>query len=139
MTEFQKDNLHYPAKSYDYDEVVGKVKIALEKIQDIVGPFHREDGPPEETYFTCALSDGKTLLGVQGGKPLFASRYKSRCSDRDHCPSFKLHCESPTESGIVSHFLLSSQAIAGENVWEEMKPGMIVGVDETMLYHEDEL
>ena len=113
MTEFAKDNLHYPTASYDYKRLIEKIEKVLRKVQDLVGPLHPEDGPPEETYFTFILSDGRSIIGLQGGKSLYYSSYKTRCAERNICPSFKQHCEAETASGLVSHFLLSSQKIAG--------------------------
>src|SRR5690606_1825426 len=45
------------------------------------------DRPGTEALLTMIATDGSSLVGVQGGKELHISTHKSRCSDRDHCPS----------------------------------------------------
>jgi glutamine amidotransferase len=35
-------------------------------------------------------------------------------------------------SGIVNHFIVSSEPLQGENVWLPLEPGEIVGVDRSM-------
>ncbi len=31
--------------------------------------------------------------------------------------------------GAINHLIFSSEAIEGDNVWQEMKPGDMIGVD----------
>ena len=57
------------------------------------------------------------------------STYKSRCVDRDTCPSLAPECEAATLTGFVNHLILSSEEVAGDNIWQEMIPGEIIGVD----------
>ena len=60
---------------------------------------------------------------------IYYSTYKNKCADRDVCPSFATECESPTMSGHVNHLVFSSEPLEGENVWHELAPNQIVGVD----------
>ena len=81
---------------------------------------------------TCIVTDGTTMVAHQGGKELFLSTYKKRCSDRESCASLAPHCEAPTTTGRVNHLVLSSEPLHGENVWEPLAPGEMVGVDARM-------
>lgn len=92
------------------------------------------DGPTPELRSTLTLmaTDGEVLLATQGGKELFLSTYKTRCGERDVCPSFSVSCENPSPTGVVNHFILSSEPLHGENVWTRLEHGEMVGVDATM-------
>ena len=81
---------------------------------------------------TVIITDGATLVAMHGGKELFFSSYKKRCSDRHTCPSLSPECEAPTLTGFVNHCIVSSEPLQGENVWEELAPGDLVGVDARM-------
>ena len=72
------------------------------------------------------------MVATQGGKELYWSTYKNRCADRDECSYFAPECEAPTESGFINHLILSSEPLSGENIWLEMKPGEMIGVDSRM-------
>jgi predicted glutamine amidotransferase len=93
------------------------------------------DGPTPESQATLTLmaTDGETLIATQGGKDLFLSVHKTRCADRDVCPSLSPACEGPSPNGVVNHFILSSEPLQGENVWLPLKPGDMVGVDAAMI------
>ncbi len=91
---------------------------------------------------TVIVTDGETLVATHGGRGLFLSTYKRRCPDRDECPSLSGACEAPTEVGHVNHLILSSEPLQGENVWEPLNPGDMVGVDwrmRLMRSHVDQL
>jgi glutamine amidotransferase len=92
------------------------------------------DGRPgvEAALLTLMATDGETLVATHGGKQLFFSTYKTRCSDREHCASLSAACEAPSPSGVVNHFIVSSEPLQGENVWLALEPGDIVGVDRRM-------
>lgn len=115
--------------------VIGAVAEALRLLMDIVGEFSREDANPERNYLTFMLSNGPILLAHHGGKHLHYSTYKSRCPDRFHCESFSAVCEAPEAGKAVNHLIFSSQPIVGENIWQAMQPGEILGVDQTMTLH----
>lgn len=92
------------------------------------------DGRPgtDAALLTLMATDGENLVATHGGKQLYYSTYKTRCSDRGHCPSLSQVCEAPSVSGIVNHFIVSSEPLQGENVWLSLEPGDIVGVDRGM-------
>jgi len=72
------------------------------------------------------------MVAFHGGKNLYYSTHKQRCPERDSCGYFAPSCESATSSGSVNHLIFSSEPLSGQNVWEPMKPGEIVGVDGLM-------
>jgi glutamine amidotransferase len=92
------------------------------------------DGRPgvDAALLTLMATDGENLVATHGGKELYFSTYKTRCSDRAQCPSLSAACEAPSESGIVNHFIVSSEPLQGENVWLPLEAGDIVGVDRRM-------
>ncbi|HYQ17708.1 MAG TPA: class II glutamine amidotransferase [Polyangiaceae bacterium] len=92
------------------------------------------DGRPgvDAALLTLLATDGENLVATHGGKQLYYSTYKTRCSDRAHCASLSPVCEAPSPSGIVNHFIVSSEPLQGENVWLPLEPGDIVGVDRKM-------
>lgn len=85
--------------------------------------------PESPNLLTCIVTDGTTMVAHQGGKELFFSTYKRRCPDREICPSLAPHCEGPPTTGKVNHLVLSSEPLHGDNVWEPLGPGEMVGVD----------
>jgi glutamine amidotransferase len=89
----------------------------------------------ESLYLTCIVTDGTTMAAHQGGKELYWSTYKTRCADRGTCPSLSPACEAPSESGYVNHLIFTSEPLQGENVWHEMRPGELIGVDFRMRVH----
>jgi glutamine amidotransferase len=110
---------------------------AVQKTQSLVRSIC--DRPGKQSLLTMIATDGSSLVGVQGGKELHVSTYKSRCSDRDTCPSLSAECEAPTETGFVNHFILSSEPLQGANVWEELQPGEVVAIDARMKTHRTRL
>nr|PZN22487.1 MAG: class II glutamine amidotransferase [Pseudomonadota bacterium] len=84
---------------------------------------------------TLLASDGRVLIATQGGRELHVSTYKKRCADRDVCASLSPACEAPSTTGIVNHFVVSSEPLHGENVWIPLAPGEMVGVDASMRVH----
>ena len=87
------------------------------------------DTSDKPSTLTFLATDGATLVATHGGKELYWSTHKTRCADRDTCPSLSPECEAPTRSGFVNHLLLSSEPLSGENVWNELETGDVVGVD----------
>lgn len=127
----RRTDLH--RKGCELEDLVAALRETLALIVHIAGPFHQDDdGPPDKTYLTFLLTNGATMIAHQGGKALFYSSYKTRCSERDDCPCFGTECENPTKTGYINHLLFSSEPIAGENVWREMAPGQMVGVEWNM-------
>ncbi len=87
------------------------------------------DTPEKPALLTFMVTDGKTMAAVRTGKELYFSTYKSRCADRESCPSLAPECEAPSVTGHVNHLLFSSEPIEGENVWIPLEEGEVVGVD----------
>jgi glutamine amidotransferase len=90
------------------------------------------DDERHTALLTLMVTDGTRLVATQGGRSLYLSTYKKRCSDRDTCASLSPECEGPSQSGQVNHFIVASEPLQGENVWLELDPGDIVGVDHAM-------
>ncbi len=111
------------------DAVVPALRDTVKQIREIC------DGDKEEerALLTFLVTDGTCMAAHQGGKELYFSTHKTRCSDRDICPNLSPECEAPTQTGRVNHLLFSSEPLQGENVWNEMSEGEIVGVDWRML------
>jgi predicted glutamine amidotransferase len=84
---------------------------------------------------TVMITNGETLVAAHGGKELFLSTYKTRCTDRDRCKSLSPECEAPTVTGRVNHCVVSSEPLLGENVWLPLEAGDVVGVDSAMMLY----
>jgi len=124
--------------SLDSRLAIGDVASALRKALAIVREQCDAHGA-SPSLLTCILTDGTTMVGHQGGKELHYSTYKQRCGDRHVCKYLKPACEAPTEDGFVNHLVFSSVPLSGENVWQAMGEGDIVGVDGRMrLYDSDQ-
>jgi len=102
---------------------------ALRTTLALVRKLADDDSDGDKCKLTCLVTDGTTLVAAHGGKELFLSTYKKKCADRDACPHLAPECEAPTETGFINHLLFSSEVIDGDNVWHELSPGDIVGVD----------
>ncbi len=88
---------------------------------------------------TVVATNGESLVAVQGGKELYFSTHKTRCADRSTCSSLSAACEAPSSTGRVNHFIVSSEPLQGENVWEPLAAGDIIGVDGRMLVRRSRL
>jgi glutamine amidotransferase len=114
----------------DFDVVSEALREAVQRVRAIC-----DEGASAPALLTLMVTDGELLVATQGGKELFWSSYKNRCSDRDRCPSLSAVCEAPTTTGLVNHFIVSSEPLQGENVWLPFETGEIVGVDRAMRVH----
>jgi glutamine amidotransferase len=120
---------HGPLSSrHGVEELIDAVGAAVRCVRGVC-----DNGGGEPSYLTFIVTDGITLAATHGGKELFCSTYKTRCSDRDACPHLAPECEAPTKTGFINHLLFSSEVIKGDNVWQEMQRGDIVGIDWRML------
>ena len=108
-------------------DVVAAVKSTLELVRSIC-----PESPGRPVILTFIVTDGDTMVATQGGKELLFSTYKTRCPDRDICPSLSGVCEAPSATGQVNHLIVSSERLQGFNVWEELSPGDILAVDARM-------
>ncbi|HEX4341351.1 MAG TPA: class II glutamine amidotransferase [Polyangiaceae bacterium] len=108
------------------DELARAVRAMTATVRDLC------DTATAQSLLTVLVTNGETLVAGHGGKELFLSTHKTRCSDRAVCKSLAPECEAPTTSGHVNHCILSSEPLHGENVWAALEPGDIVGVDSEM-------
>ena len=132
LSELEK-KIDLSEKNIDADLLADTLKAAMQKLATIAGePAIKDDSGEKATYYTFLLTNGKSMVGHHGGKDLHYSTYKTKCGDRDSCPSFSPECEAPTKSGFINHLLFSSEPLSGENIWIPMKRGQIVAVDQTM-------
>ncbi len=122
------------ADTYSVEDLASSVRDMIDDVTEEVGNFSTD--PVNEattgTFLTFIVTNNRVMLAHQGGQPLYYSTYKNRCPERDTCPSFADECEMVTRSGFVNHLVFSSEILHGENVWVEMTPGQLVGVDRRM-------
>ncbi len=112
-------------KPHAVDEVIEALARTMDEVRAICAPLAED----EQLLATCIVTDGSTMVAHQGGKELSWSSHKTRCADRDAGPSLSPECEAPSQTGYVNHFIVSSEPLQGENVWNELSPGELVGVD----------
>ena len=112
------------ASRHGVDDVVESIRQTVTKVRAVCDVA--DDKP---SLLTFIVTDGTTLAATQGGKELFVSTHKTRCQDRDNCAHLAPECEAPTKTGFINHLIFSSEVIDGDNVWNEMKHGDIIGVD----------
>ena len=124
-------NLHEP--HVKIKPVFKILSNAIKELTQIIGALNfDESAPPTESFITFILTNGEVMVGFNGGKKLYYSTYKNRCSERDTCPSFSKECEAATTSGYINHLIFSSEPLSGENVWDEMQDNQMIGVDARM-------
>jgi glutamine amidotransferase len=114
------------AQPGEMNALAAALRATVQRVREIA------DRDGTRALLTLLMTNGSALLATQGGKELFFSTYKTRCSDRSTCPSLSPACESPRESGPVNHFIVSSEPLQGENVWQPLAEGEVIGVDERM-------
>jgi glutamine amidotransferase len=112
------------SRRHTVDDVSSALRAAIQRVRSIC-----DEGGEQRALLTVMVTDGDTMVATQGGKELYWSSHKSRCSDRDACPSLSAECEAPSRTGFVNHFILSSEPLSGENVWEPLAEGEVIGVD----------
>jgi len=123
-------------KNFVFAPLAESVREALDEVCQIVGDFCHEDKCGEdETYLTFVMTNGSAMISHQGGKSLYYSTHKRLCPDRDSCTSFAPVCEMAAKTGAINHMIFSSEELKGDNIWNKMKPGEIVGVDSKMQIH----
>lgn len=114
------------------DEVVQALYDTVRTVRDIADPAPESD---QRSLLTLLVTNGQVMAAHQGGKELHYSTWKRRCADRDVCPSLSDVCEAPSRDGRVNHLLIASEPLQGENVWEPIPEGTVVGVDWRMKLH----
>ena len=121
------------SSAFRLEDVVNSVTHALALVRRLCDA----DAPGDKrSLLTCILTDGSSMVGVQGGKELYFSTYKRRCADRDACAHLSAACEAPPGSAAINHLIFSSQPLSGENIWQAMKEGQVVAVDGGMRLYE---
>lgn len=132
------DSVDMSKKGLDVAAVAKPVTQAMQEIQSIIGSIADKDveGDLSRNYLTFVLTDGEVMVGFQGGKQLYYSTYKKKCSERETCPSYGRECEAATETGFVNHLIFSSEPLSGENIWLKMTPGELLGVDRRMTIYQ---
>lgn len=110
------------------EHVMEALRLTIQEVRTLC------DGDDDDSraLLTMIVTDGTLMAGVRSGKQLYWSTHKNRCADRDVCPNLADECEQPTRTGFVNHLVLSSEPLHGENVWNELEPDEIVGVDRKM-------
>ena len=93
------------------------------------------DDPDHHSLLTVIVTDGEVMVAHQGGKELHWSTHKLHCPEQGGCPHFGGSCLNAVASGAVNHLIVSSEPLQGENVWNTMAEGEIVGVDHAMRLH----
>ena len=122
----------YGALSGSGDGDLESVSCALKDAVNRARSLCDTDGT--HALLTVVATNGECLVAAHGGKELYFSTYKTRCSDRGTCASLSSACESatPAGGGRVNHFIVSSEPLQGENVWEPLAMGDVIGVDARM-------
>ncbi|MBK7582195.1 MAG: class II glutamine amidotransferase [Myxococcales bacterium] len=111
-------------RRHDVDDVSSALKGAIKRVREIC------DGEGSaRALLSLLVTDGDTMVATHGGKELYWSSHKTHCADRDTCPSLSAECEAPSLTGFVNHFIVSSEPLQGENVWEPLSDGDVIGVD----------
>lgn len=110
--------------NYSAHDAMSAVYAGTRKVREICD---REGA--SESLLTLVLTNGETMIALQDGKELYRSTYKKRCPDRDHCASFAPECEQRSPTGFVNHFVVSSEPLNGDNVWEPMHRGEMLAID----------
>lgn len=111
--------------NYGIEEVIVALRDTVRRVREICDTPERG----HRSLLTLMVTNGATMAATRGGKELFWSSYKTRCSERDSCPSLSPECEAPSGSGFVNHLILSSEPLGGENVWHELEEDGVIGVD----------
>src|SRR5262249_2659953 len=82
-----------PSEQQDLSVVTGALRSAIGRVREV------SDRDGTHALLTIMTTNGRCLLAAQGGKELFVSTYKTRCSDRGTCPSLSPACEAPVDNG----------------------------------------
>lgn len=106
------------------EQVIEALRATVKRVREVC-----DTGSDSKALLTFMITDGSTFAATHGGKELFVSTYKTRCSDRGDCPHLAQECEGPSESGYINHLIFSSEVIDGDNVWQPMSQGDVIGVD----------
>lgn len=118
-------------RGYPLEALAAAAREAIAEVCELAGELCGDEAADAaaNNFLTFVITNGQTMLAHQGGKSLHCSTYKHRCPERDSCPYFAQECETRVEDGFVSHLIFSSEPLQGDNVWEPMHLGELIGVD----------
>ncbi|MBD88809.1 MAG: class II glutamine amidotransferase [Deltaproteobacteria bacterium] len=111
---------------------IGPIMSALEETVTTIRRIADTPDAPAPSLLTLLVTDGTSMAAIRGGKDLYWSTHKNRCVDSEGCPHYSDVCEAPTRTGLVNHFIVSSEPVSDDNVWTEFKEGEVIGVDAGM-------
>ena len=115
------------SERFTIHEVFEALRRTVERVRELT-----DQDAPKPALLNLLVTNGFVMAALKSGKELYWSSHKVRCSDRDRCAHLSPQCESPSASGFVNHLIVSSEPLQGENVWNEMAEGELVGVDDRM-------
>lgn len=135
---------HFPLDKKDISvtQLQKPLEEAIKFITSLSGPLlHQHETIPTENYLSFLLTNGVTFVGFHGGQPLKYCTHKSQCPERDLCPFFdNKKCESKAnKDNIINHLILTSEEIKGVNIWTDLRPGELVGIDHEMKFYISQL
>lgn len=138
LTELKK-NFNLQDNNIPLTNMKDIIQVAIDKIIPICGlPTHKNDPVPTENYFSFILTNGKNIIGFNGGQDFYFCTHKSKCPEKETCSHYVKSCENPVQSGQeISHLIFSSEKISGPNIWTTLKAGQLVGVDSKMQFYSD--
>lgn len=117
-------------RGYPLRDLAGAAREAIEIVCELAGEICEDpQAEPHNNFLTFVITNGQTMLAHQGGKILHCSTHKQHCPERDSCPYFAQECERKVDGGFVSHLVFSSEPLLGDNVWDPMRVGEMIGVD----------
>ena len=128
---------HYQKHGQELDL---SIALALKKIVKIIGPLDKDqDAGPEETFLTFVITNGKDFYAFNGGQNIYYCTYKKDCPQKDSCSHFSKACLNKSSPGEpLTHLLFSSEKSSGDNVWNLMPYGALIGVNGSMqLFQRD--
>lgn len=127
------NKINLSEENINIEEFTTIINHAINDLVGIIGELNfAEDAPPTENFITFIITNGNLMLAFNGGKKLYYSTYKNKCLDRDICSSYSPECEAPTKTGFVNHLIFSSEPLSGDNIWIDLKPREILGIDYKM-------
>ncbi len=118
-------------RGYSLQDLADAARETIAEVCSLAGDLCTDEraDAASNNFLTFVITNGQAMLAHQGGKSLHCSTYKQRCPERDSCPYYADECERKVEGGFVSHLIFSSEPLQGDNVWEPMPLGELIGVD----------
>jgi predicted glutamine amidotransferase len=140
LDQMKKENLQMSLTT-NPKHLVDLISHSIENFVKHIGPLSVRDlGQSDENYLTFVLTNGKTMIALNGGLTLYYSTSKVKCPERETCSSFETICETKAVEGQkINHLIISSEPLQGENIWHKMSLGEIVGVDDGMNFYKAQI